>query len=217
MQGLTMEGGALSYELELDVSDLTFAIFQGMFFIITPALFVGAFAERMKFSTMASFFSLWGLLVYCPITGFGWRNHRSRCRRSMGRSGLDFAGGNVVHISSGVSALVACILIEWDLVRNRLHTILITCPVRRCSGLVGLGLMPVVPWLPTMGLRWHCSNSPFSSSWCCWLTLFEWAVTKNRRHWVSGAVAGLSQHACCRICPTNAGTANSSVRYVSLL
>ena len=85
-------------------------VFQGMFFIITPGLICGAFAERMKFSTMCVFSALWGLLVYCPVchwvwSGPGWLGAESQYHA------YDFAGGTVVHISSGVSALVCAILV----------------------------------------------------------------------------------------------------------
>ena len=113
MSGLTMANGALSYNQELQIADLTFAVFQGMFFIITPALICGAFAERMKFSTMAVFSVLWGLLVYCPICHWVWDGGilAHGVDGAWAGGGMDFAGGNVVHISSGVSALVACLLI----------------------------------------------------------------------------------------------------------
>ena len=93
--------------------DLTFMVFQGMFFIITPALICGAFAERMKFSTMVVFMIAWGTLVYCPLCHWVW----ARGFLAYGEPGawqggaLDFAGGTVVHISSGFSALVCAILI----------------------------------------------------------------------------------------------------------
>ncbi len=87
-------------------------LFQGMFFIITPALICGAFAERMKFSAMAMFSILWGLLIYCPLAHMVWGGGLL----AFGPDGLfggalDFAGGTVVHISSGISALVAAIMI----------------------------------------------------------------------------------------------------------
>jgi Amt family ammonium transporter len=86
-----------------------FMVFQGMFFIITPALICGAFAERMKFSTMCVFLVLWGTLIYCPLAhwvwGGGWLGGESQF------AALDFAGGLVVHLSSGMSALVVAILI----------------------------------------------------------------------------------------------------------
>ena len=82
-----------------------FMIFQGMFAIITPALVSGAFAERMKFSSYMIFIVLWVTIVYAPVAhwvwGGGW----------LGELGaLDFAGGNVVHINSGVAALAAAVI-----------------------------------------------------------------------------------------------------------
>ena len=82
-----------------------FMIFQGMFAIITPALVTGAFAERMKFSSYMIFIVLWVTIVYAPVAhwvwGGGW----------LGELGaLDFAGGNVVHINSGVAALAAAVI-----------------------------------------------------------------------------------------------------------
>lgn len=92
---------------------LTHMLFQGMFFIITPALICGAFAERMKFSAMAVFSVLWGTIVYCPLAHWVWGGGIL----AFGEEGawfggaLDFAGGTVVHISSGVTALVAALVI----------------------------------------------------------------------------------------------------------
>jgi Amt family ammonium transporter len=85
---------------------LTHMLFQGMFFIITPALICGAFAERMKFSTMAVFMVLWGTLVYCPLCHMFWDGG---LLASWGAQ--DFAGGAVVHISSGCAALVCALMI----------------------------------------------------------------------------------------------------------
>lgn len=95
---------------------LTHMLFQGMFFIITPALICGAFAERMKFSTMVVFSVLWGTIVYCPLAhcvwGGGILQYGMENAQGLARGGaLDFAGGTVVHISSGVSALVCALLI----------------------------------------------------------------------------------------------------------
>jgi Amt family ammonium transporter len=90
-----------------------FFVFQGMFFIITPALICGAFAERMKFSTMCVFSVLWGLFVYCPICHWVWGGNGWLCEGNDDAMyhALDFAGGTVVHISSGVSALLCALLI----------------------------------------------------------------------------------------------------------
>ena len=89
-----------------DIPSILFAAFQMTFAVITPALIVGAFAERMKFSSMLLFCSFWLLAVYAPVChwvwGGGWLSQ-------MGF--LDFAGGAVVHITAGVAALVAALVI----------------------------------------------------------------------------------------------------------
>ena len=103
--GLVGVGGAPS-DYAPTVPHQAFMIFQGMFAIITPALIAGAIADRMKFSAFLTFAVLWATLVYDPLAhwvwGGGWIG-------DMGA--LDFAGGTVVHISSGVSALVAAIVL----------------------------------------------------------------------------------------------------------
>ena len=99
--------------MEGSIPRLTHMLFQGMFFIITPALICGAFAERMKFSAMVLFSVLWGTLVYCPLCHWVWDGGilAFGVDRAIGGGALDFAGGTVVHISSGVSALVCALLI----------------------------------------------------------------------------------------------------------
>jgi Amt family ammonium transporter len=103
----------------LKIPVMTHMLFQGMFFIITPALICGAFAERMKFSTMVVFTVLWGTFVYCPlchwvwdtgILGYGATNSAGESVAILGGA-LDFAGGTVVHISSGVSALICALML----------------------------------------------------------------------------------------------------------
>ena len=87
-----------------------FMIFQGMFAIITPALMLGAFAERMKFSAVCWFCGAWLLLVYSPVCHWVWGG--SEGFFGLGSEGaLDFAGGTVVHINAGIGALVATLLI----------------------------------------------------------------------------------------------------------
>jgi len=98
--------GAVGEEsLSGDIPESVFVMFQMTFAIITPALIVGGFAERMRFSSMLVFSAIWLLAVYVPIThwvwGGGW----------LGQMGLlDFAGGTVVHITAGVAAVVAAIV-----------------------------------------------------------------------------------------------------------
>ncbi len=89
-----------------DIPESLFMLFQMTFAIITPALIIGGFAERMKFSSILLFSALWLMLVYVPVThwvwGGGW----------LGAMGLyDFAGGTVVHITAGVAALVAALVL----------------------------------------------------------------------------------------------------------
>ncbi len=91
-----------------NIPALLFMVYQGMFFIITPALICGAFAERMKFSTMCVFMILWGTFIYCPLAHLVWG---SGMLAQMTPAPLDFAGGLVVHLSSGVSALIVALVI----------------------------------------------------------------------------------------------------------
>ncbi len=99
----------------LTINRLTHMLFQGMFFIITPALICGAFAERMKFSTMVVFSILWGTFVYCPLCHWVWGGgilqYGSANAGLCAGGALDFAGGTVVHISSGVSALICALVL----------------------------------------------------------------------------------------------------------
>jgi ammonium transporter, Amt family len=88
----------------------TFMVYQLMFAIITPALITGAFAERMKFSAMAAFLILWSIVVYSPMAHMVWGKGGLLNASLGGRFPcLDFAGGTVVHVTSGVSALVCAI------------------------------------------------------------------------------------------------------------
>jgi ammonium transporter, Amt family len=84
-----------------------FMIFQAMFAVITPALIIGAFAERMKFASFTVFMILWLTLVYAPVCHWVWG--MGGFLRNMGA--LDFAGGTVVHINAGIAALVTALMI----------------------------------------------------------------------------------------------------------
>ncbi|WP_066631129.1 ammonium transporter [Labilibacter marinus] len=90
------------------VPDLVFSMFQGKFAIITPALIAGAFAERVKFKGYLIFIAIWGILVYNPLCHWVWAE--DGFLHHWGAAGaIDFAGGTVVHISAGISGLVAAI------------------------------------------------------------------------------------------------------------
>jgi Amt family ammonium transporter len=108
MNGVGMEPNT---DYAATIPHLTWMAFQMMFAIITPALITGAFAERMKFSAMLLFTILWSLLIYYPMAHMVW-GKGGMLNAFLGGSipTLDFAGGTVVHITSGVSALICAIV-----------------------------------------------------------------------------------------------------------
>ena len=102
LSGMTVDS------LTMTIPETVFMTFQMTFAIITPALIVGAFAERMKFSAMLWFMALWFTIVYAPIAHMVWSGNGGL----MWDWGvLDFAGGTVVHINAGIAGLVACLVL----------------------------------------------------------------------------------------------------------
>ncbi|HUI83805.1 MAG TPA: ammonium transporter [Candidatus Binatia bacterium] len=105
-------GAAPDADYAATIPQQTFMVYQLMFAIITPALICGAFAERMKFSAMLLFMCLWSLVVYAPMAHMVWGKGGLLNASLGGRfPTLDFAGGTVVHITSGVSALVCALFL----------------------------------------------------------------------------------------------------------
>ena len=103
-------GAAPDPDYAATIPQQSYMVFQLMFAIITPALITGAFAERMKFSAMALFMVLWSIIVYDPMAHMVWGKGGLLNASLGGRlPTLDFAGGTVVHITSGVSALVCAL------------------------------------------------------------------------------------------------------------
>ena len=90
-----------------NIPEYVFIMFQAMFAIITPALILGAIAERMKFSVWIAFITIWLLVVYCPVAHMVWGGEGWLFKSGA----IDFAGGLVVHMSSGFSAIVAAIML----------------------------------------------------------------------------------------------------------
>ena len=105
--GLNFVGGQPNADYAATIPHSVFMIFQCMFAVITPALIIGSFAERMKFSAFLIFTILWATFVYDPLAHWVWGT--GGWMRDLG--GLDFAGGIVVHTSSGISALVVCLML----------------------------------------------------------------------------------------------------------
>ncbi len=105
--GLKGVGAAPNPDYAATIPHSVFMIFQAMFAIITPALIIGAYAERVKFPAFLLFTLLWATFVYDPLAHWVWG--KGGWLKAMG--GLDFAGGIVVHVSSGISALILALLL----------------------------------------------------------------------------------------------------------
>ncbi|KJJ85574.1 ammonia channel protein [Candidatus Omnitrophus magneticus] len=171
-----------------------FMIFQGMFAVITPALIIGAFVERMKFSSFLIFIVFWAFLVYAPVAHWVWAV--GGWIRNLGA--LDFAGGTVVHINAGIAALVAAIVLG----KRRFYNNRPTPPHNLPFSIIGAGLL----WIGWYGFNagsalganglavnafvvTHIAASSAGLSWA----VIEWIV--NGRPTVlgtiTGAVAGL--------------------------
>ena len=100
-------GKATVSHLALTIPETVYAMFQLTFAIITPALITGAFADRMKFSAMLVFMSLWSLVVYAPIAHWVWEPSGWLAAKGV----LDYAGGTVVHINAGIAGLASCLVL----------------------------------------------------------------------------------------------------------
>lgn len=184
---LTLNGAGLT------IPHIAFMAFQMMFAIITPALISGAVVERMKFSAYVAFISLWSLLVYVPVAHMVW----GEGGLFVGKA-LDFAGGTVVHITSGFSALVLALLMG----KRRLSHNDDTRPHNLPMVLIGTGLV----WFGWFGFNagsaltsgglaastlvtTHLAASVAGLIW----VLLEWIVVKKPTAlgFATGAVAGL--------------------------
>ncbi len=177
----------------------TFMIFQLMFAIITPALITGAFAERIKFPAKIAFTTLWTLVVYFPLAHIVW-GKGGFLNAALGGSfpALDFAGGTVVHISSGVSALV-CALYLGKRIDYKNEP---TAPHNTVFSLIGAGLL----WFGWFGFNAGSALSASSLATNAFVTthfaaasaMLIWVIIEWLKHGkptvvgaISGAVAGL--------------------------
>lgn len=122
--------------LDGGIPEYVFSMFQAKFAIITPALIAGAFAERVSFKAYCWFIALWGVIVYNPLAHWVWASDGFLF--NLGAAGaIDFAGGTVVHISAGVSGLVAAIYIGG----RKLHPHLPMRPNNLTMTMIGAGLL----------------------------------------------------------------------------
>jgi hypothetical protein len=128
-----------AHQLAPTIPEPLFCAYQLAFAIITPSLICGAFADRMKLSSMLISLGLWHLVVYCPIAHSHWHPDGFLYRAGI----LDFAGGNVVHISAGFSSLVSAIIIGQRLSgKNSYHPHNLLVSIT--------GLPPVLPLILTI-------------------------------------------------------------------
>jgi ammonium transporter, Amt family len=108
LSGVTLESVTANFASPpRNIPEYAFIMFQAMFAIITPALILGAIAERMRFDVWCAFIAVWFLVVYCPIAHMVWASEGWIYKASA----IDFAGGLVVHMSSGFSAIVAALML----------------------------------------------------------------------------------------------------------
>jgi Amt family ammonium transporter len=176
------------------IPHVSFAVFQLFFAAITPALITGAFAERMKFSAFALFTSLWLILIYAPLAHWVWAPNG--WIRNLGA--LDFAGGTVVHISSGIAALAAAIVIG----KRNGHKKTLMVPHNLPFTMLGAGLL----WFGWFGFNAGsalsagglASTAFIATNVAAGAAMLGWALVDWIRHRkvtslgaVSGAVAGL--------------------------
>ena len=154
------------------VPEYIFSMFQGKFAIITPALIAGAFAERISFKGYVIFIILWGILVYNPLCHWVWASDGFLF--NMGASGaIDFAGGTVVHIASGVSGLVAALYLG----SRRGHPEIALAPSNLVMTMIGAGLL----WVGWFGFN---AGSSVSSG-----LLTAQALTATQAAAAAGAIA----------------------------
>jgi len=183
------------------ISDYIWAMFQLTFAIITPALIFGATAERMKFSAVLLFTAIWMFVVYFPLAHMVWAVNGFMCgplNPDAGIKAIDFAGGTVVHMSSGWSALVLCIILGPRLGFGKQPM----APHSMVLCMIGTGML-FVGWFgfnagSALGADAIASNA-FTTTFLCAATAgFVWAlvewITRGKPSvlgFCSGIVAGL--------------------------
>jgi ammonium transporter, Amt family len=177
------------------VPELSFFGYQMMFFLITPGLFIGAFAERMKFSAIMLFSMLWSLVVYVPVAYGIWNTGNF-----FGITGtIDLAGGIVIHVTAGVAALVACIMVGprqgFPQTAMMPHNLVLTVTGAAMLwvgwfGFNGGGNLPLSGSTAMTVVVTHIS----AASACVVWSLIEWVVLKKPSVLgiATGSIAGLA-------------------------
>jgi len=180
------------------IPEQTYMVYQLMFAIITPALICGAFAERMKFSAMALFLSLWAIIVYSPMAHMVWGVGGFLNANGGHVPSLDFAGGTVVHITSGVSALVTALYlgkrIGYPDTKMAPHSLVLSF-IGACLLWVGWfgfnagSALNAGPLATSAFINTHFATATAALGW----TIYEWIHNGKPTALgaISGAVAGL--------------------------
>lgn len=188
-----MHNGISADTLSGTIPTYVFSAFQMTFAIITPALIVGAFAERMKFSAMLIFTGLWSIIVYAPIAHWVWGGGFLS-----GLGVLDFAGGTVVHINAGVAGLVAALVIGkrkgYGEVNMAPHNLVysVTGAALLWVGWFGFNAGSELAADGVAGAAMMNTQVATAAAALAWMFV-EWAVVKKPSVLgiISGAVAGL--------------------------
>lgn len=182
------------------IPELVFVMFQGKFAIITPALISGAVAERMRFRTFLVFTVVWATFVYCPLAHWVWASDGWLFTRGV----LDFAGGTVVHIAAGVSALVLAVMVGPRRDFNKKGAAIL--PNNLVLTLTGAGLLwfgwfgfnagsavaVEHPAGATAGLAFTTTQSAAAAAGLAWMLMERWHHGKvTSLGLASGFVAGL--------------------------
>jgi Amt family ammonium transporter len=185
-----MDVGALSGTIPESV----FMCFQMTFAIITPALITGAFADRMKFSAMMLFMTLWSILIYSPIAHMVWGSTGWMFNKGI----LDFAGGTVVHINAGIAGFVSCLVLGKRMGYGKVAF----TPHNLILSVIGASLL-WVGWFGfnagsaltsggTAGMAMTVTQIATAAAGLAWMFV-EWTLKKHPSVLgiISGAVAGL--------------------------
>jgi Amt family ammonium transporter len=191
-------GAAPNPDYAATIPHQTWMIYQLMFAIITPALISGAFAERMKFSAMLLFMTLWSLIVYFPMAHMVWGKGGFLGALNDRIPAFDFAGGTVVHITSGVSALVCALYMGkrqgFPSESMRPHSVVLSV-IGACLLWVGWfgfnagSALNAGPLATSAFIATHFATAAAVLGWMCaeWMVVGKPSVLGA----ISGAVAGL--------------------------
>lgn len=187
--GMIGVGGEPNAAYASNIPQLLFAAFQMMFAIITPALITGSLAGRMKFSALFIFVAVWLLLVYYPLAHMVWGD--GGLIKALGA--VDFAGGNVVHISSGISGLVACIMLGkrrgYGMMSYRPHNIplVVLGAALLWFGWFGFNAGSALGAGPLAVHAFMTTNTSAAAAMLSWMLIEKW---KHGKPTVLGAATG---------------------------